>query len=172
MTMIPQDEPVTTANLLRHMAEDWQALQAWLDATPAAQLTQPRDAEGWSAKDHVIHLALWEGGLLALLQGKPQREALGVDEATWEAGEDQTNNVNQRRYQALSLAEARQMLQQSHARLIAHVATMTDADLQRPRRDFGGGSDQSDPIWGWIVGNTFMHYREHQPWMTAIATQG
>ncbi|MBA3824254.1 MAG: maleylpyruvate isomerase N-terminal domain-containing protein [Ktedonobacterales bacterium] len=172
MTNISQDEPVTAANLKRHIEEEWQALQAWLATLSDAQLTQLTDAEGWTVKDHLAHLARWQTSLLAILHGQTKREAMNIDEVTWSGGDDAINAVLRQRDLALSYPEVGQLLRESHDHIIAQLHSMTDADVQRPFRDFQPSSANSNPIWKQIVGDTFMHYREHQPWMAAIAAQG
>jgi hypothetical protein len=171
MTDFPRDEPVTTANLLRHINEDWQALQTWLATLSDAQLTQFTDPQGWTVQDHLVHLARWETALLGMLNGQSKRETMEIDEQTWANGDDAINAVIQQRYHGLSLAEARAMSHDIHAQVVAKIAAMSDTDVLRPYRDFQPGSENDAPIWGWIVGDTFMHYREHLPWMQAIADQ-
>lgn len=46
---------------------------------------------------------------------------------------------------------------------------MTDADLHLPYSSFDANAPQQDePIYAWIVGDTFGHYEGHRPWMEAI----
>ena len=45
---------------------------------------------------------------------------------------------------------------------------MSDADLQRPYNHYQPSSDRQQPVIGWIIGNTYGHYEEHQPWIAAI----
>lgn len=172
MSDLPANEPITQTNLMRHIAAGWDTLQAFLDTLSPAQMTQPVDAVGWTVKDHVIHLATWEKSLTFLPDGQSQRAGMEVDAATWASGDDAVNGALQARYRDLSPDEARRMHQQSHTRMLAKIASMTDEDLMRPYRDFQPDSTSEQPIYGWIVGNTFEHYREHQPWMAAIAEQG
>jgi hypothetical protein len=172
MSTPPQDEPVTTANLLRHIDEDWQALQSWLASLSDAQLAQMTDAQGWTVKDHMLHLARWETALLGMLNRQSKRETMDIDEQTWAAGDDSINAVLRQRYSGLSFAEAHAMANDIHAQVVAKITAMSDADVLRPHHDFQPGSENDAPIWNWIIGDTFLHYREHQEWMQAITTQG
>jgi hypothetical protein len=50
-------ETITSkAELLAAIAQNWAALTAALDQLGEAQLTTVNDAQGWTIKDHLIHL--------------------------------------------------------------------------------------------------------------------
>ena len=82
----------TKAELLRDTAESWQELNSLLDQLTEAQATGPQDAEGWTAKDHVIHMTAWERSVVFFLQGKPRHEGLGVEEQLYRTGDDDAIN--------------------------------------------------------------------------------
>jgi uncharacterized protein (TIGR03083 family) len=173
MSDISPDEPITTENVLRHLVEGWDALQAFLVPLTDEQLTGPSDAVGWTVRDHLIHLATGDAGIVALLNGTSRIAAMGVDSLTWETGDDDLiNDVIRQRYQSLPLPDVLALLRQSHEHLVQKIASMSDADLVRPYQDFDPDSDQTGPVVGWIVGNSFRHYDEHLPWMAAIIKQG
>ncbi|HEY1013133.1 MAG TPA: maleylpyruvate isomerase N-terminal domain-containing protein [Herpetosiphonaceae bacterium] len=167
---IPASE-ITVPNLLSHIDTAWREFNAFLGTLTPEQLTGPRDAAGWTGKDHIIHLALWEDGMLGLLDGRPRHEAMGVDKATWESGEDPINAVLQQRHADLSLDEVRERFRATHERLLERINAMSDEDLRRPYRHYQPDTDEEQPIVGWFVGNTFMHYPAHAPWIAAIAAQ-
>jgi len=48
------------SELLAEIERDWAALQEGLSRLTPEQLTEIRDRQGWSAKDHLTHLAAWE----------------------------------------------------------------------------------------------------------------
>lgn len=160
---------VTTAEMLRRMDNGWNDLQAYIKTLSEAQLTGPTDAAGWTVKDHVMHLAVWEDGIYALLERTSRREQMGIDAETWERHDyDQINAIIQRRYADKSWAQVSKALQDVHERLVARIGSMSDADLLRSYRHYAPDSAEERPVWGWIVGNTFGHYAEHLPWMDAI----
>lgn len=167
-----EENEITLANLLRRIERGWNDLQAYLGALSDEQLKTPTDAAGWTAKDHLIHLALWEDGVYALLEGKSQQEGMGLDQATWKQGVDHINAVIQRRYHDLALDEVLRTFRQSHERLVNKIKSMTDEDLLRPYRYYDTTSDREQPVIGWIAGDTFEHYAEHKPWIAAIVSQG
>ena len=167
--IMPKTELLTRMNL------SWARLNTFLDSLTPEQLTLKTDAGGWTVKDHLMHLAVWEDGFVAVLDGENRRERMGVPPEVWHPerwhlGEfDALNAVIQQQHQAKTLDEVRQAHAEIHARLLAHVQAMTDASLQRPIREFDSTSTSDSPIlWG-IIGNSYGHYGEHMPWMDAIA---
>ena len=171
--IIAKSRPTSIPNLLESIKTGWDTLDAYLDSLSEAQLTQLTDAAGWTVKDHVIHLAIWEDGVYALLERLMRVEYMGIDEQTWEHGDnDAINAIIQQRYQDLTWADVQQKRQHIHQRLIDKIASMSDADLQRPYRYYELASTEDAPVLGWIVGNSFGHYAEHLPWIKAIAESG
>ncbi len=161
---------LSKAALLAAIKVGWDDLNVFLDAMSAAQLTEKTDAAGWTVKDHAIHLAIWEDGIYALLSRLMRVEYMGIDEATWEHGDyDAINAVIQQRYHDLSWTEVQARRQHLHQRLIDKIASMSDEDLQRPYRFYELASTEDRPVYHWITGNTFAHYAEHIPWISAIA---
>jgi uncharacterized protein (TIGR03083 family) len=162
------DNSLTRENLLRRLNLSWNELQTFLSSLTEEQLTRPTDAAGWTAKDHVIHMAMWENSGLALLEGKSPREAMGVTPGTWEQGDDAINAVVQKRYLDMPLDEVMQTLRQNHERLLQKLDTMTEEDLLLPYRHYQPDSTEERPIIWWVIGNTILHYRDHMPWIAAI----
>lgn len=154
--------------LLRRIEAGWNTLQNYLNSLTPDQLSQRTDAAGWTVKDHAIHLARWENGVVPLLQRGDRLGEMGVDRETWARGHDATNALMQGRDRDLTIEQVRAELAAAHARLLIQIDSMDEAELTRPHRDYVIGSTEDDPIWGWIVGNTFAHYEEHTPWMQAI----
>ncbi len=74
-----QAEPRTTAALLDRIQAAWSELEQTVATLSEAQLTTELDAQGWSAKDHLVHITTWEQSLLALLQGRDRRQAIGLE---------------------------------------------------------------------------------------------
>ena len=175
MSENPADEPITVANLLRHIDQEWADLMAYVMTLSPVQLAELHDAAGWAVKDHLIHLAVWERGITALLAKAPRLAAMGIDAATWDAdlesGADQVNTAIYVHYGNLTIAEVQATMQRDHTQLVATLTALTDADIQQPYRAFQSDTEVEEPVWGWIVGNTYMHYREHRPWIEAIAAQ-
>lgn len=162
------EDAVTKANLLGRIEQGWNELQAYLATLSEAQLTQPTDAAGWTAKDHVIHMAMWEAGIAAILEGKSRPAAMGIDEATWALDTDEVNAAIQKQNQHLTVEEVTRTFRLVHERLLNAINALTDEDLMRPYTHFDSTIAHNDPIVWYIVGNSYGHYEEHRPWMEAI----
>jgi uncharacterized protein (TIGR03083 family) len=169
MSEIDEREPVTIANMTRHINDGWGELQAFIATLTPAQMTEPTDAAGWTVKDHLIHLVVWQDGITALLKREPRLVAMGVGEATWKHGHDAVNALIQTQHRAMPLADVLATLERSRNSLIMTLATMRDDDLMLPYEHFDAAQTREYPIFAYIVGNSFEHYREHIPWMQAIA---
>jgi uncharacterized protein (TIGR03083 family) len=157
------------AELLKHMQDGWDELQAYIQSLTEAQMTGPSDAAGWTVKDHLIHVAMWEDDILALLQKRSRHEHLGIDEASWKSGDfDRMNAIIQQRYRDTPLDQVLQTSRAVHEHLVEIIQSMTDQDLHRSYSDYQPEPDQDRPVIGWIIGATYEHYREHIACMNAI----
>lgn len=164
-------ELMSKATLLAKIQQGWDDFHIYLNSLSEEQLTTPTDAAGWTAKDHVMHLAVWEDSIIALLDGKRRDEAMGIDKAMWKRHDfDEINAVIQLRHQAKPLAEVLQAFDEVHQRVLARLEALTDDDLHRPYNYFQVGSSNEYPVIGWITGNSYEHYEAHTPWIKAIVT--
>ena len=163
------------AELMREIAGAWTALNAALDRLTPAQMTELRDAQGWTVKDHLVHLAVWERSVVVFLKGKPRHEGLGVDEQLLRtADEDTINAAIQAQHQDISLDEALEELHKVHVGLLLLIAPLRDDDLYRANSDYQPettGERDERPIIGLIYGNTANHFREHLAWIESLVSQ-
>ena len=142
------------------------------------QMTELRDEAGWSIKDHLDHLAVWQEGVATLLERRPRYarfEAMGVDVATVEAStEDELNAIIRERTARPTLADTRTFLRQSQEHLLHALSGLSEDALLRGysyfQPDFPD-EDSGRPITAWVTGNSNAHYREHLPWIQAIAAR-
>jgi hypothetical protein len=164
------DDSLTRDNLLRQLESGWNEFQTYLASQTTEQLTRLTDAAGWTAKDHIIHVALFDQVELALLEGKSRREALDIAPETWEQGDDPINAVLQQRYHDMPLDEVLATLQQNHKRLLNKLNTMTEEDFQLPYRHYQPDSTDERSLSQWFPWDTFYHYREHMSWIAAMVS--
>ncbi|MBI5877865.1 MAG: maleylpyruvate isomerase N-terminal domain-containing protein [Chloroflexi bacterium] len=164
--------PPSKAETVERLNQWWRALQQTLDGWSDTQMTEPRDAAGWSVKDHLSHLMVWERGIVALLRRQPRNEAMGFDEPTMQSiSEDEINARIQQRFATESLAAVRDELDRTHAALMVTIEAMPPGDLLNSYNYFLSGeanNDTSQPVLASIFGNSGGHFEEHLPWMRAI----
>src|SRR3712207_1268531 len=91
--MDPDQAEITVDNLLAEIDAAWAEIADLVDGTTPEALSHP-GADGRAAKDILIHLAAWEGSLLALLDGASRAWAIGIDPASYAGmSEDDVNAV-------------------------------------------------------------------------------
>jgi hypothetical protein len=158
-------------NLMREIDASWNELQSFLASLTEDQLTRPTDDAGWTAKDHVIHIAAWDTAALAVLEGKSKRETLDITPEAWEQDDDPINAVIQERYHDMPLDQVMQTLQENHKRFLAKLDSMTEADLLLPYSRYQPDEPDERPLVDYVQWDTAHHYRQHIPWIAAIAKQ-
>ncbi|MBE0691193.1 MAG: ClbS/DfsB family four-helix bundle protein, partial [Anaerolineae bacterium] len=155
---------------LQRIERGWHELQGYLATLSDEQRTQRTDAAGWTVKDHVSHIVMWEDTINALLDHKARAAHLNIDEATWKSGDfDKINAILQQRYQAMSWDEVMRMLHDVHRQFLTKLSALSDDDLHTSYKAFQPEATNDLPIIQWITGNSYEHYEEHIPWMQAIA---
>lgn len=170
-----RDCPPLKAALLDEIARAWAALERETDGATAEQLCRP-GRDGWSAKDHLAHLAAWERALAALLGDRPRHFALGVDASVYRAAmargdADPINALVQRRERGRPLDEVRAELRRAHGDVLAALAPLSEADLRRPYADYAPretGAHVRQPLHEWIRRASAAHFAAHRTWIAAL----
>lgn len=158
--------------LNRRIDVAWAALGEAIEGLDERQLSDARDAHGWAIKDHLMNLALWERSIAGLLQHRPRHEGLGVSEREYqELDADGVNAILFERHRDLPATEVLGALRAQHQETLDILAGLAWDDVLRPYSAYlpdEPGSDNSDPILYWIMGNTAGHYDEHRGWIEAL----
>jgi hypothetical protein len=162
--------PANCAELRTLIDERWSALTATINTLSDEELVV-EGPDGWSVKDHMAHLTAWERSLLALLEGGSRAAAVGIDPELF--GQLDTDGIIALIVEAArkhSLDDVRTLFRETHETLRKEVAALSDADISKPYAHFQPNDPAADqhPVVGWINGNTWDHYNEHEPWIRAI----
>jgi uncharacterized damage-inducible protein DinB len=135
--------------LVGHYREMRARLLAALDGLPDDLLIAPT-LDGWSVKDHLIHLAFWD----RIRAAEVIRISAGQDTA-WRMTESQNDVLSGLAYdlqQGLSLEQVRWELAISHDRLLEALSTATLVGLDESRYGEAGlRSDHESEHVGWIA---------------------
>jgi hypothetical protein len=172
MNTYPTNLPADKADLLRRIHAEWTTLEETLRSLSEAQITAP-GPEGWSPKDHLAHLAIWERVLLVVhLQGRAFAEAAGMDEATARAtqhmtAEDGLNDYFYRRDRDLSLEQVMQVLHTTHRQLLEALEAVDFEELMKPRHP---GDAHPHGLIDAVIWNTYEHYSEHRRYILGIVS--
>lgn len=158
--------------LMAAIEHGWVQLTTALDRLTPADFTMHHDEQGWTVRDHVVHLAAWERSVLYLLTSRPRHEGLGIDATLYlTGGEDAINAAitaaNRARPVAAALAELRGV----HARLWDVLTPLDDGALQHRYRTYlpdEPGEGDGPVVLDVIYSNTAHHYAEHLPWIEAL----
>jgi hypothetical protein len=149
------DTAAVRAELIDRVQRSWDELQAAVAGLGDQQLGAS-GPDGWSVKDHLVHVERWEAYLLAELEGRDGRPELGVAEGAEPPETDAINDALRAQHAGRSADEVRQRLADTHARVTALLATLDAAVLQQ-RLD-------------WIAGNTNEHFDEHAGWIRSLTS--
>lgn len=159
-------------DLLDEIERAWLDLNQYLSRLTEEQMTAPVDANGWSVKDHLIHLTAWERSMAYMLRGKPRHRGIGVDEGLYLSGTDDDINAEvYRRMHDLPLEEALAQFRYAHQDLLQELKPLTDDDLHQPYRHYmpdEPGERERPSAYDMIYGNTVDHFREHLVWIRAL----
>ena len=155
------------AKLAASIDAAWRDLHSFLVAVTPAQASK-RDPAGWSVKDHVAHLGVWEDSVAILFRGGRRHEALGIEELFYTAASfDEINEVIRVHLEGTELQEAIRTLEGAHGQLMGHLRALRDADLNSKVRKFLPRAPRDDDrsLASFIWDNTSRHFTEHLEWM-------
>ncbi|RIK37459.1 MAG: hypothetical protein DCC57_21630 [Chloroflexi bacterium] len=168
------DIPYTKTALLAEIGEAWAELNNYI-AHLSDEAWAQTDAQGWSPKDHLAHLAPWARGIAALLRRQPRWAAMGLADQIYRTHDvDQANDLLHAQTKDRPLTGVLLDLADAHQQVLLALAPLSDADLLRPYAYYQPGpvgapfTDSERPIIGWIIGNTVEHYREHLAWLREL----
>lgn len=174
-----EPQEMTKAALLAAIERSWSRFDAALARLSEEQLLTPTDDQGWTVKDHLVHISVWERSMVFFLQGKPRHEALGVDQELYLHGDDDAINaviVGQRK--DLPLSEVLASLRATHRELLALVEPLSDADLQQTYRFYQPDEPGDRYYWdeepdgppaiALVYGNAAQHVADHTAWIETL----
>ena len=141
--------------LSQREAERWADLQAAVGRlTPEERERAGVNAEGWSAKDVLWHVAHWLDDLSRMLE--EMREAAFVDE---ESSDEETDAENARvlaESQSMALVDVERGLEGAHERMLSAWSQLPEV---------------TEVAEKWFVWETIEHYEEQLPGVLSLAQE-
>jgi hypothetical protein len=158
------------AELVDRVQIEWAALEYAVASLTASQLLAP-GPEGWSVKDHLMHIGDWEKATTAVLRRRPQYEGFGINEETYSGLADDLDGLNDilyRRSVAVSIEEVHARRRRAHADTLTALSSLTDEDLHKSIAEYGGTPQNTRRLLEKIAGDTYAHYAEHTVWINQL----
>jgi uncharacterized damage-inducible protein DinB len=136
-------------DLLHHYRESRAKMLAAIEGLTDEQLSEAT-IDGWSVKDHLAHLALWDD----LRADEVERISAGFDSA-WKMSEHQDDAYNATGYElrrSMPAAQTKWELERSRRKLVDAISAAPEAALDSARYGAAGlRSEHEDQHLGWIV---------------------
>jgi hypothetical protein len=166
--------PSDMDTFLVRLEQSYASLMSIVDEHSEKELTEKKDAAGWTAKDHLYHLAVWVRGVRFVLQGRPLYEGVELTEEQYRNLDvDSQNAVVVEANRQRSIEDVMQVLRTEHQYLVDHLASpeTTWHDLQKPFSHYAptDSLEEGDaPVLVFVFGDTVDHFRMHQEWIAEI----
>jgi hypothetical protein len=175
-TNYAEDWPATREDLIARIQAGCDEIRRTVWPLSDAAQAGPSTSRDWAVKDHLVHLARWAEGMVALLDTRGRFEVMGLDEAWVFAGanEDQINDVIYEQGRHFTALEARAAFDAAFACLIATIASRDFSALRHTYSHYQPdepGEDSGRPILSWVAGNSYEHCAQHLPWIRARMAQ-
>jgi len=146
----------TAAAALARFDHAWNELDKTVKGLTERQLSEIRDPAGWAAKDHLMHVAVWEQALLAKLDGRPRHHAIGLPAST--DGSEDWDALNAQIFAATHhrpLGDVLDAIRGTHMVTRACIAALAAGGAEAPSADaflgdVPGYADHYDQHRGWI----------------------
>ena len=160
--------------LIEHIERDWAALNSLLSTLSEEQWLEIKNEDGWTVKDHIIHIAVWENSIIAFLRGIARHKGLGISEKLYlDGGIDAVNLAIFRKHQDKSLTEVETIFRRTHSKLMTVIDELSNEDLKLPYSHYLPDDEDDEtgpPAMNIVYGSTAFHYREHIEWIEVMLT--
>lgn len=167
-----EESALKKSELLAEIDRNWNALTEWLAGLSDEQMTAFADAQGWTIKDHLIHISRWERWAIFYLRNEPCHLGVGVPESLYRNGPfDAINAVIFQQTRGVPLNEAMSQLHETHRQLLDLLHHQSEAELQKPYREPAeeeGSEASAPPAANVLAEGTAYHYAAHLGWMKAL----
>ena len=156
---------------MERVEASWKDLAELVDQLQDAGGLSRTGRDGWTVKDHLVHVGAWDHSLLGLIEGRNRLEAMGVHGQA-DQDTDAINEAVRKLHESDTADEALGYFRESHLLLTAALGKLSDADLQKPYSHYQPSDPaQMRPVVDWVAGNTYEHYAEHIGWINHLINE-
>ena len=153
------DEDMKKTKILEHIQVERARFEGTLAKLSEAQMLIPGVIEGWTVKDLLAHITVWEQRMVHWLaetvRGKePQMLPPGM---TWD-DLDEWNEQTYQKHRAHPLDMVLTDFALSYPQALEAAQEISEEDLIDPHRF---SWRKGEPLWVMVAANTFWHYKEH-----------
>lgn len=153
------DAPKDKKDLIKMIHDERSKLAALLEYVSEKEMLVSLGEDGWSVKDHVAHIVIWEKRLIAWLNAVergevPQQLPPGMTWDDLDRWNEQTFEENRERELKEVLADFNYFTEE-----VVQVVGAISEDLLMRADSLAWRS--SSPLWEMVAANTFWHYSEH-----------
>jgi len=152
--------------LIDYTTAEWEALVTYVDGLADDQWTGPKDAAGWSVKDHVSHVTLWDRAVIEALRHQvPMQETLGISGSAWSAASFDPMN-EEIRHLAVdeSVDRVKADRDATWTDLVSLMGELSEEQLTRSGAEAGlavGSEPLDEPVLHVLKDYFGAHYAEH-----------
>jgi Mycothiol maleylpyruvate isomerase N-terminal domain len=155
----------STPELLSLVDGGWQRALSAVDALGEDRIDLPLLEDGWSAKDVLAHIRLYDAWLLGMLDvGRREEQAGYRSYQTTEEELNERNRVHRERDRTLPFAEVRRRALETHEALREELARVPEDRLSLPHgvREEGFAPAADGRALSFLIAiETYFHYRDH-----------
>jgi len=154
------DAPGDKQDLIQRIRDERNKLTALLGNISENEMLIPLEEDGWSVKDHVAHIIVWEKRMVEWLDvvergDVPQQLPPGM---TW----DDLDRWNEQTFEENRERELKEVLAD-----FDHIADEVVLAVEAIPENLLMRADSlawrsSSPLWEMVAANTFWHYPEHR----------
>jgi len=166
------DAPEDKQDLIQKIRDERELLRNILGNLSKDEMSIPLEEDGWSIKDYIAHIVIWEKRMVEWLGvvetgDEPRQLPPGMTWDDLDRWNEQTFEENRRR----DLAEVLDNFNHFAKEVVQVVKAIPEDLLMRADSlEWRSGS----PLWEMVAANTYWHYPEHrqtiQHWIEAKTT--
>lgn len=143
----------------------WAEVLAFADGLSACERDDVRNADGWSAKDHIAHIAAWKRSFVFWLDDISGHDVLGISEELFNSGDlEQINAAILEVFRDRPWSDVRSEAIAAHRAKIDAVVAQTESRLLAPMGNVSLIEALPDLTWE--------HDRDHLMWLKQPLAEG